>query len=344
MTGELSQRALMQAAAEGLRKLAADPRCRTALATPGSALYDLLTPAARRYVLAPDRDRFLHRIAALRAKGYLVTAEYAAEHPAEYAPERTAERVAAAPEHGGEHSGEPCCGQVVEEYLALLSHEPAPERLGFDLSRMGLARSPELAARNTGRIAAAAAARGSEIVLGMEGLSEVDAVLAVYRELSARYANVGVTLQAQLHRTEQDALAVARPGRTIRLVKGALPEPAQAALPRGPALDDRFLELAQRLVDRGARLSLATQDPAVLAAAGERGLLERAAEIEMPHGVQPHLLRRYREAGRVCRIHTVYGTNWWPHLMRRLAEHPPTVLSALADIGAGRADAEGIGY
>ncbi|MFD9424943.1 MULTISPECIES: proline dehydrogenase family protein [unclassified Streptomyces] len=324
MTDELSQRALLESAAEGLRKLATDTRCRVAFAAPGSVLQDILSPAARRYVLAPDRDGFLEQVGKLRARGYLVAAECAAPH---------------------QNADDPAqIEQVVAEYLSLLEAEPAPDRLGFELSQVGLARSSRLAVENTGRIAAAAARHGSEVVLSMERAPGVDAVLAVYRPLSDRYANVGITLQAHLHRTEHDAATLARPGRTIRLVKGAFPEPPHIALPRGPALDDRFLDLAQSLVDGGVRLSLATQDPVVLAAARERGLLERVTEIEMLHGVRPELLRHYRESGLVCRIHATYGTNWWLYLLQRLAEHPPMVLRALADIGSGRTDTVGIGY
>ncbi|MCX5199535.1 hypothetical protein OOK31_37630 [Streptomyces sp. NBC_00249] len=316
MTHEPSQRALLEAAAEGLRRLAGDARCRTAFTVPGSTLREVLSPAARRYVIAPDRAGFLEEARALRAKGYRVSAAFVPPD-----------------QDGSDPAG---VERIVVEYLELLAHGAAPDRLGFDLCDVGLALSPELAAENTGRIAAAAAARGSEVVLSMERSRTVDAVLGVYGALADRYGNLGITLQAHLHRTEDDAAAMARPGRRIRLVKGAFPEPARTALGRGPALDDRFLALAGRLVDEGVRLSLATQDPVVLAAADRGGLLDRIEDVEMLYGVQPRLLRHYREAGRPCRIYATYGTNWWLHLLRRLTEHPPMVLSALADIGAGR--------
>ncbi|MFE5245049.1 MULTISPECIES: proline dehydrogenase family protein [unclassified Streptomyces] len=324
MSQEVSQRALFEAAAEGLRRLAADPRARAAFAPAGSALRDVLAPAARRYVVASELTSFLERTEELRAKGYRVAAAYAG--PA------------------GERDDPAYAEEFVGEYLALLARPSAPDRLGLDLSGAGLDVSHELAVVNTGRIAAAAAARGSDVVLTMNRFPTVDAVLAVHRELAGRYENLGITLQAQLHRTAEDAAAVARPRLPVRLVKGAFREAPEVALDRGPALDDRYLELADRLVDRGVRLSLATQDPEVLAAAESSGLLDRVSEIEMLHGVQPLLLRRYRDSGRPCRVHATYGTDWWPHLLRRLAEHPPMVLCALADIGTDRDCAAGAGY
>ncbi|MFK0050151.1 proline dehydrogenase family protein [Streptomyces sp. NPDC090741] len=325
MTSAMSQRALHQAAGQGLRILAADERCRDAFTTPGSVLQDVLSPAARRYVLAPGREEFLGHLRTLRDKSYRIAVEFV-----------------------GEENSDPAeIERVVDEYLAVLEHEPVPGQLGFDLSNLGLTVSRELAVKNTARITEAAAARGAEVVLSMERAPAVDEVLGAYRELAADHPNLGVTLQAYLHRTAADLDFLPLEGRKIRLVKGAFNEPTGTALGRGPALDQRYLELAGELLDRGARLSLATQDPAVLAEAAEGGLLDRVTEIEMLHGVRPELLRTYREAGHACRIYATYGENWWLHLLHRLAEHPPMVLTALADIAErhhDRGHTVGAGY
>ncbi|MFF1641867.1 proline dehydrogenase family protein [Streptomyces sp. NPDC058246] len=322
MNPQTSQRALYDAASQGLRALAADDRCRKAFTAPGSLLQHLLSPSARRYVVAADREEFLACLAALRAKGYRSTVEFVGE----------------------ENSDRAQIERVVQEYLSLLAYEPAPEQVGFDLSNVGLAVSRDLALRNTARIVEAAADRGCEVILSMERFPTVDEVLGVYRELAAEYDTVGITLQAHLHRTEHDLAAVAQPGRKVRLVKGAFQEPPDVAVGRGPALDERYLRFAGELVERGVRLSLATQDPAVLAAAESSGLLARVTEIEMLHGVQPQLLRRYQDAGHTCRIYATYGENWWLHLLHRLAEHPPMVLTALADLADGTERVVGADY
>ncbi|MFD7322562.1 proline dehydrogenase family protein [Streptomyces sp. NPDC059875] len=322
MNSEPSQRVLHEAASRGLRALAADERCRSAFTAPGSVLQDILSPAARRYVLAADRDEFLGHLAVLREKSYGITVEFV-----------------------GEENSDPVeIERVVQEYLTVLGHDPVPGQLGFDLSNVGLTVSRELALSNSARIVEAAAPKGCEVVLSMERSPAVDAVLGVYQELAERYDNVGITLQAHLYRTEQDIAAVAEPGRRVRLVKGAFQEPAEVALRRGPALDGRYLRFAEQLVDAGVRLSLATQDPAVLAQAADSGLLARVDEIEMLHGVRPSLLRDYQEAGHRCRIYATYGENWWLHLLHRLAEHPPMVLTALADLADRGERTVGAGY
>ncbi|SCK51252.1 L-proline dehydrogenase [Streptomyces sp. WMMB 714] len=325
MKPTMSQRALHEAAGQGLRLLAADERCRTAFTTPGSVLQDVLSPAARRYVLAPGRDEFLDHLDVLRGKAYRIAVEFV-----------------------GEENSDPAeIDRVVDEYLTVLVHEPVPEQLGFDLSNVGLTVSRDLATKNTARITEAAAARGSDVVLSMERAHAVDDVLGTYRDLADPHPNLGITLQAYLHRTPADIGTIPVDGRKIRLVKGAFTVPPEIALSRGPALDERYLSLAALLLDRGARLSLATQDGTVLAAARASGLLDRVEEVEMLHGVRPGLLRTYREAGFPCRIYATYGENWWLHLLHRLAEHPPMVLTALADIAERHEDdghSVGAGY
>lgn len=146
MNSEPSQRVLHEAASRGLRALAADERCRSAFTAPGSVLQDILSPAARRYVLAADRDEFLGHLAVLREKSYGITVEFV-----------------------GEENSDPAqIEQVVQEYLSVLAHDPVPGQLGFDLSNVGLTVSRELALENSARIVEAAAAKGCEVVLSME--------------------------------------------------------------------------------------------------------------------------------------------------------------------------------
>jgi proline dehydrogenase len=297
-------------AGRGLRGLAADPACRAAFAQPDSLLRALLAPAARRYVAATTEDELLDRAATLRVKGYGVSVEAVGEEitdPAEVE-------------------------AVVTGYIGLVRRSPAPVQLGFDLSNVGMLLSTELALENTGRILDAAAEHGSAAIISMERSSFVDDVLGVFTKLAGLHRNVGITIQAHLHRTADDLPAVLATGAKIRLVKGVYAEPAEIALPRGSELDARYLDLAARAIAGGARVALATHDADLLAQAAQTGVLSGAEEIEMLHGVQPKLLRSYREQGHSCRVYLTYGENWWLHLLHRVAEHPPMAITALADV------------
>ncbi|MEU7885526.1 proline dehydrogenase family protein [Microbispora bryophytorum] len=309
-TGSRDESTLAGAA---LRAMAANPGLRAAFLR-SSALRDLFSVPAGRYVVAHDRDGLRDRLALLSAKGYRTGVEYVGEEVTDPA------EVEA----------------IVQEYLALIAEAAPgtaePVQLGFDLSNVGSLISPDLARENTSRILRAAQAKNITVVISMERSGFVDDILKVFHELAPEHPNVGLTLQAHLHRTPEDLDAVAGHGRKVRLVKGVYRESPHVALPRGAELNERYADLAARLLDRGVPLACGTHDAATLSLLDERGLIGRLAEIEMLHGVQPALLRACRTRGVPCRVATVYGENWWLHFLHRLAEHPPNVLTALADM------------
>lgn len=316
------------------------------LTTP--ALYAPLRRAAARYVAGETRDEALATARALAAApgAHRATIDFMGEDT----------RAAAA------------ARAATDEFLALVdalgptqAADDAPDAgrpdatsVSLDLSHIGLAVSDgdageRLAAAHLAEIAAAAEAAGREVVVSMEGSARTDAILRVHAAVAARHPRVGVTLQAALHRTPDDlARLLARGpaaggGGRIRLVKGAYAEPTDRALPRGAALDARYAGLARTLLDAagaGRRVSIATHDPALLAAVvgaadvagGAAAFDARALQFEMLHGVSPDRLDRLAAAGYATRVYLVYGREWWLYLCHRLAEHPPALLDALADV------------
>ena len=296
-----------------LKKLAATPAYRTAFSE-SALLRDTLWPAASRYIVALDRPGLLQRLPLLAELGYAIGVEVVGEEA------RDATEVEA----------------VVAEYEALITELPhsdgRPVQLGFDLSNVGSLISREAAYQNTARLLEAAASRGMGVMVSMENSGFVDGILDVYQRLAGHYDNVGLTVQAHLHRTVTDIESLAVAGRKIRLVKGVYNESREVALPRGPELDDRYVDLVERLINSGVRVTCASHDATVHQLVERRGLLGLVEEVEMLHGVRPELLRGLRDRGVPVRVAAVYGENWWLHFLHRLAEYPPNVLYALADL------------
>jgi len=305
---------VMTKATAGLKMLAADPRCREAfLLMP--LLQQILEVPASRYIVASSQQGLWKRLVLLADKRYRLGVEYAGEEV----------------ENPEEIS------KIVDEYLALVETAAAidtgdPVQLGFDLSNVGLLRSKRLAHDNTARILAAAAGKGIRVVISMERSSFVEDIIDVFVKLAEAHENVALTLQAHLHRTESDLEKIVALGRKVRLVKGVYRESPEIALCRGPELDERYLRLLEYAVGRGVAVACATHDRNILLRADQRGLLAGVDEIEMLHGVRPALLKSYHDAGLNCRISSVYGMNWWLHFLHRLAEYPPMMLVALADL------------
>src|SRR5947208_15093109 len=82
----------------------------------------------------------------------------------------------------------------------------------------------------------------------MEASNYVDVTLDLYRRALGEFPNVGVCLQAYLHRTKDDLRKLLPLRPSIRLVKGACMQPAEIAFPRKTDLDANYFALGQHLL------------------------------------------------------------------------------------------------
>jgi proline dehydrogenase len=203
-------------------------------------------------------------------------------------------------------------------------------QLGFDLDEA-------VAFEHFGALASHAAERGSWAWIDMEGSSYTEATIEFYERARARHENVGICLQAYLHRTPADVqrLLVHRPA--IRLVKGAYDEPASIAYRSRPEVDGSFLALSTQLLeavrDGRARFVAATHDVPLIErmtrVGAAIGLAPGQIEIQMLYGIRTDQQRRLARAGYDVRALIAYGSAWYPWYMRRLAERPANVWFAL---------------
>ena len=242
-------------------------------------------------------------------------------------------------DHMGESTrDEATAREATEEFLRVVEAicgRGLDSSVSLDLSHLGLVVDPELALENASRLASAAREAGLEVMVSMEGSERTDEVLKAYRRLSEGFENVGITLQAHLHRTPEDLEdALRRPGK-IRLVKGAFEEPEDVAMAQGRDLDETYRSFLERLLLSGHPTSVSTHDPEILEHADrfmrENGLEAGTAEFEMLYGVQEGRLEKMRALGHRTRAYLPYGTEWYLYLCHRLAEHPPNIYRALAD-------------
>ena len=79
---------------------------------------------------------------------------------------------------------------------------------------------------------------------------------------------------------------------------------------------------------------MATHDPelitAVLASIEVGELDSSFIRFELLLGVGEDQLKRLQQAGVHTQVYVTYGSEWFLYLCNRLAEHPPSILPALA--------------
>lgn len=163
--------------------------------------------------------------------------------------------------------------------------------------------------------------------LDMESADFTERTVALVEAMWARgFRNVGTVLQSCLYRTPNDLRRLMDLGSRVRLVKGAYREPPSVAYPDKGDVDRRFMEQMQLLLREGTYPAIATHDEEIINAtrryAFEHGVSKDSFEFQMLYGIRRDLQQRLHEEGYRVRVYVPFGEQWYPYLMRRLAERP----------------------
>lgn len=228
-----------------------------------------------------------------------------------------------------------------DQYLQMLDRMAAAKvevNVSVKLTQMGLDIGEELCAANMLRILDKAKALGGFVRLDMEGSDYTQRTLDFFRQrLYEPYgAHCGVVIQSMLRRSEQDVEDLIAIRARVRLCKGAYLEPPSVAFPDKADVDRSYVKLMQRLLSAGNYPGLATHDEALIGQAREFAGRERIGteryEFQMLYGVRRDLQTRLRRAGHNMRVYIPFGTQWYPYLMRRLAERPANIAFVLGNM------------
>ena len=227
-------------------------------------------------------------------------------------------------------------GRVTEHYVALLEQIRArelPGEVSVKLTQLGVDVSSAVCYTNLKRIIQEAGDK-STVWIDMEASPYVDITLELYRRARTAFPNVGVCLQAYLHRTARDIAALMPLNPAIRLVKGAYKESPAVAYPRKKEVDESYFALTRTLLGEparrsGVRTAIATHDcdliRRITSFADSAGLARDQYEFQMLYGIQREELVRLAREGYRARILIAYGAYWFPWFVRRLAERPANV-------------------
>ena len=214
-----------------------------------------------------------------------------------------------------------------ERILERLVAEKLNANVALKLTHLGLSFDEEVAYENVERLVARAGALGTFVRLDMEQSEYVDVTLRIYERLrDAGHDSVGTVLQSYLYRTVDDFERLLPRQPNLRIVKGAYLEPESIAFPEKRDVDRAYLELVERGLRGGAYIAVATHDEGlirkVLAFTADENVPRDRFEFQMLYGVRPGLQRSIAAEGYKVLVATPFGPDWYPYLMRRLAERP----------------------
>lgn len=268
---------------------------------------------AERFVAGESLEQALDAVAQLNAKGITASLDLLGESVHSEDEARTAGR----------------------EYLHLLDriHERRLDaNVSVKLTAMGLDISEDLCVTIVHEVLARARDYRTFVRLDMESSAYTERTLRLfYDRLYPSYPDhVGIVLQSYLHRTEADVACAVQARVRVRLCKGAYKEPPAVAFPLKRDVDANYDRCMQRLLRDGRYPGIATHDERRISEArrfvAAQGIEASRFEFQMLYGVRRDLQTALVRDGYRVRVYVPFGTQWYPYLMRRLAERPANVL------------------
>lgn len=236
-----------------------------------------------------------------------------------------------------------------QEYLRMLDRiqeRQLDANVSVKLTAMGLDISEELCVAIMHDILIRARDYRTFVRIDMESSAYTERTLRLFEDrLYPSYPeNVGIVLQSYLYRTQADVERAIALRCRVRLCKGAYQEPPSVAYPEKRDVDENFVRCMHRLMFEGNYPGLATHDEAIIAEAKrfarERQIGSERYEFQMLYGVRRDLQLRLLREGYRIRVYVPFGTQWYPYLMRRLAERPANLAfitgSVMRELLAGK--------
>jgi len=267
---------------------------------------------AGRFVAGETIDEALDAVAALNRKGITASLDLLGESTTNEREARDAQR----------------------QYLLMLDriHQRGLDaNVSVKLTAMGIDISEDLCVAIMQEILERAHGYRTFVRIDMESSAYTERTLRMFEDrLYPNYPeNVGIVLQSYLRRTESDvARAIALKCR-VRICKGAYKEPPSVAYPDKADVDANYVRCMKALMTHGNYPGIATHDEKIIAEAKrfarEAGIASDRYEFQMLYGVRRDLQEQLVREGYRMRCYVPFGTQWYPYLMRRLAERPANI-------------------
>ncbi|MGQ0766383.1 MAG: proline dehydrogenase family protein [Gemmatimonadota bacterium] len=223
---------------------------------------------------------------------------------------------------------------TAEQYVGLLDRLATGghnANVSLKLTAMGQDIDPAVCLVNVTRVIEMARSHDNFVRLDMESSAYTQRTLELFKQqLYPRFPNhVGIVLQSYLRRTAADVERAIGIQCRVRLCKGAYKEPSTVAFPDKSDVDANYVACMKRLLTDGRYPAIATHDERMITEtrnfASAQGITADRFEFQMLYGVRRDLQQALVRDGYRVRVYVPFGTQWYPYLMRRLAERPANI-------------------
>jgi proline dehydrogenase len=219
-------------------------------------------------------------------------------------------------------------GQAYVNMLDRIYERKLDANVSVKLTAMGLDISEDLCVATMHKVLQRAREYRTFVRIDMESSVYTQRTLDLFEQrlYPAYRENVGIVLQSYLYRTFADVEHANLTKARVRICKGAYAEPETVAYPEKKDVDTSYIRCMHALMQYGNYPGIATHDEAIIKEAKrfarEHQIAPNRFEFQMLYGVRRDLQDQLVREGYRMRVYVPFGTQWYPYLMRRLAERP----------------------
>jgi proline dehydrogenase len=259
-----------------------------------------LYPLAKRFIAGYNLESASGNIQRLMDEGYEVSIDYVGED--------------------SKTQGD--CLRAFQQYVKIIKfYKNKKIDISIKPSQLGLNIHPILSYSHISNLARLAKEYGHTIRLDMEGSKVTELTRNLAITLNGRFGNVGIAIQANLYRTNEDINSLMSKGVSIRLVKGAYKENKKIAYQDCFGIGAAFFDYAARLyANKANKPAIATHDEELLEDIELLVPNPDYFEYEFLYGIRRDLQKDLKDKGYTVRVYVPFGKKWLPYTLRRLKE------------------------
>lgn len=224
-----------------------------------------------------------------------------------------------------------------QDLIKGIADEGLNSSISIKLTMMGLDINTDYALNNLYQLLDTAKSNDIFVRIDMEGSDYTDTTVRLFEKAYAEYGRqVGLVLQAYLHRTGQDVDVLASKGADIRICKGAYSESPRVALQKMTDIRSAYMDFAKVLLDKTPFPRIASHDDQIIdwvkSYTDMEGIGKNRFEFQMLYGLRQDTCEQMVVDGYNVRVYVPYGTMWFPYFTRRLKERKENVFFVMSTL------------
>lgn len=275
----------------------------------------LVKPFAMRYIAGEGLDDAVRAVKTLNSKNLMATLDVLGENVS-----TEEESIAAV--------------GTCEKILHAIHGNHLNSNLSIKLTQFGLKLDEAFCYSNVKRLLEIASRYNNFVRVDMEDSSTTSPTLNLYQRLrSDGFENLGVVIQANMRRSEEDIRRLIPVKANVRLCKGAYVEPEAIAFRDKEGIRLNYLNLLKMLLESRSYVGIATHDDLLITGAYQyiqkMNLKSIDYEFQMLHGVRTKLRDKIVADGHRLRVYVPFGQHWYAYSIRRFKENPQIILYVL---------------